>query len=417
MTIGQRISAKRKDIGLSQEALGEALGVSRQSIYKWESDASLPDIDKLITLSRLFSVSVGWLLGVEEAPEHTDEQASQPAAEPFSEEQLRLLEEIVSRYQPPAPPKRKRWPFVLAGIILCGTLLFLFRWLEDMNDQYNALYQAVREVEYSTKSELNGLTGQVESILKSQNELTADYGVNLTATDLGRNTVTFSARVVPKTYVEGMEVTFLVDTGDGPGEYPAELGPGKEFTGELTCALSDHITISAVFTSGDTSQTQILDEYYNLYSSSLPEIYLNDSAWHNTGTYQENGLYQIYEQHVWEHSGFTTGSYSTKVGIRTVTDFEVGLFLNKKLIHWLEPCDKPSTFTGDWSNATFFHSDRVDDLKVEDGDILFFAARVTMEDGNQYMYPCFPVYEMRHGEFLTMDTAVSDYTTITDYTF
>lgn len=417
MTIGQRISSKRKELGLSQEALGEALSVSRQSIYKWESDASLPDIDKLITLSRLFGVSVGWLLGVEEAPETPAEEQTAPSPEPFSEEQLRLLEEIVSRYQPPAPKKRRRWPVVVLGVLLCGTVLFFSSWMEDMNDQYNALYQAVREVQYSTRSELNGLTGQVEDILKAQNELTADYGVELTASDLGRKTVTFSAQVVPKTYVEGMVVTFLVDTGDGPAEYPAELGPGKKFTGELTCELTDQITISAVFTSGDTSQTQILDQYYGLYSDTLPDISLNDTAWHNTGTYQENGLYQIYEQYVWERSGFTTGPYSTKLGSREVTKFEVGLFLNKKLIHWLEPCAKPSTFAGDWGNTIFFHSPRVDDLKVEDGDILFFAARITMENGDQYMYPCFPVYEMRHGEFLTMDTAVSDYTTITDYTF
>ena len=66
MTIGQRIAQKRKELGLSQEALGEQLNVSRQSIYKWESDAALPEIDKLIALSRLFGVSVGWLLGVEE---------------------------------------------------------------------------------------------------------------------------------------------------------------------------------------------------------------------------------------------------------------------------------------------------------------------------------------------------------------
>ena len=43
MTIGQRIAQKRKELGLSQEALGERLGVSRQSIYKWEADAALPD--------------------------------------------------------------------------------------------------------------------------------------------------------------------------------------------------------------------------------------------------------------------------------------------------------------------------------------------------------------------------------------
>lgn len=40
MTIGQRIAQKRKELNLSQEALGEQLGVSRQSIYKWESEVS-----------------------------------------------------------------------------------------------------------------------------------------------------------------------------------------------------------------------------------------------------------------------------------------------------------------------------------------------------------------------------------------
>ena len=41
MSIGQRIAQKRKEQGLSQEALGDQLGVSRQSIYKWESGGSL----------------------------------------------------------------------------------------------------------------------------------------------------------------------------------------------------------------------------------------------------------------------------------------------------------------------------------------------------------------------------------------
>ena len=40
MTTGQRIAAKRRELDLSQEGLGEALGVSRQSIYKWESEVS-----------------------------------------------------------------------------------------------------------------------------------------------------------------------------------------------------------------------------------------------------------------------------------------------------------------------------------------------------------------------------------------
>ena len=79
MTVGERIAQKRKELGLSQEGLGERLGVSRQAIYKWESNASLPEIDKLVALSRIFSVTVGWLLGVEEPPEGQEE--SSPAGE------------------------------------------------------------------------------------------------------------------------------------------------------------------------------------------------------------------------------------------------------------------------------------------------------------------------------------------------
>lgn len=43
MTLGQRIQSLRKGLGLSQEALGELLGVSRQAISKWESDLTVPD--------------------------------------------------------------------------------------------------------------------------------------------------------------------------------------------------------------------------------------------------------------------------------------------------------------------------------------------------------------------------------------
>ena len=67
MTTGQRIAAKRKERELSQESLGAELGVSRQTVYKWESDTSLPEIEKLVALSRLFHLPVGVLLGVEEA--------------------------------------------------------------------------------------------------------------------------------------------------------------------------------------------------------------------------------------------------------------------------------------------------------------------------------------------------------------
>ena len=62
MTIGQKISILRNSVKLSQEQLAEQLDVSRQSVSKWESDASYPEIAKIIQLSSLFNVSIDDLL-------------------------------------------------------------------------------------------------------------------------------------------------------------------------------------------------------------------------------------------------------------------------------------------------------------------------------------------------------------------
>ena len=52
MTLGQRIQELRKGLNLSQEELGERMGVSRQAISKWEGDQTIPELDKLIALSK-----------------------------------------------------------------------------------------------------------------------------------------------------------------------------------------------------------------------------------------------------------------------------------------------------------------------------------------------------------------------------
>ncbi len=62
MAISDKILNLRKERGLSQEAFAEMLGVSRQSVSRWESGAVVPDIDKIILLSELFGVSTDYLL-------------------------------------------------------------------------------------------------------------------------------------------------------------------------------------------------------------------------------------------------------------------------------------------------------------------------------------------------------------------
>ncbi len=62
MTLGENLVRLRTAMGLSQEALADQLGVSRQSVSKWETDASVPELDKLIRLGEVFGVSLDELV-------------------------------------------------------------------------------------------------------------------------------------------------------------------------------------------------------------------------------------------------------------------------------------------------------------------------------------------------------------------
>ena len=65
-TFGQRFSRLRKQRGLTQEELGEKVGLSGQAVSKWENDASMPDVSLLVELSEILDVSLDELLGKEQ---------------------------------------------------------------------------------------------------------------------------------------------------------------------------------------------------------------------------------------------------------------------------------------------------------------------------------------------------------------
>ena len=69
MSLGATISRLRAEKKLSQGELADALGVSRQSVSKWETDASIPELDKLVKLSQLFGVTLDELVTGETLPE------------------------------------------------------------------------------------------------------------------------------------------------------------------------------------------------------------------------------------------------------------------------------------------------------------------------------------------------------------
>ena len=71
MNLSKKIYELRKASGMSQEQLAEKINVSRQSISKWESGESSPEIERLIELSNVFDVSTDYLLKSSEVDELT----------------------------------------------------------------------------------------------------------------------------------------------------------------------------------------------------------------------------------------------------------------------------------------------------------------------------------------------------------
>jgi transcriptional regulator with XRE-family HTH domain len=63
MNLGEKLLEFRKRKGLSQEQVADKIGVSRQTVSKWETDQSLPDFDKLLPLSELYDVTLDELAG------------------------------------------------------------------------------------------------------------------------------------------------------------------------------------------------------------------------------------------------------------------------------------------------------------------------------------------------------------------
>lgn len=73
MTLGDKLSKLRKENNYTQEQLASVLGVSRQSISKWESNIAYPETDKLIRISELFDCTLDYLLKDIEETTHNNQ--------------------------------------------------------------------------------------------------------------------------------------------------------------------------------------------------------------------------------------------------------------------------------------------------------------------------------------------------------
>lgn len=265
MTIGQTIAAERRKLGLSQEQLGEKMGVTRQSISKWESDAALPELEKLIALSRLFRMPVGQLLGIEEPA--APETESAPAPEPVEVQQL--AERIAGEYLR-QQPKPRRWPRWVSLALIIGLGLGLWQTsqrLSNLEQNYWSLQSSLGALR-SSVSQLQDLPSSIRQLLEEQASLTLSQSAQITTVDLAEGTATFALSARPKEYRQDYSALFYALDGQGERtEIPASYD-GTRITAELTVPLSQSAEIYLTLRAPDGTETsQLVDWFPALYSS------------------------------------------------------------------------------------------------------------------------------------------------------
>ena len=123
MTLSDKITGLRKRAGWSQEELAVRLGVSRQSVSKWESGGSLPELEKILMLSRLFCVTTDYLLKDDldgsngDDSERADVEPPQDMEKTGDEEGLRQLS--IGEINQFMENRRQCAPRMAAGVAAC----------------------------------------------------------------------------------------------------------------------------------------------------------------------------------------------------------------------------------------------------------------------------------------------------------
>ena len=147
MTLGQNIQNARRAQGLSQEALAEKIGVSRQALGKWEKDTALPGLDNLQALAAALGIGVDALLGAENAD---------PAVPAVT---LDALRDLLAARDAEEKRRRRLWgcaggvAFIVLAGLLAGVALQYERQISALNQNYAAIQSsyAAQQAELSAQ--------------------------------------------------------------------------------------------------------------------------------------------------------------------------------------------------------------------------------------------------------------------------
>ena len=320
MTLGQRIQELRRQQNLSQEALGEKMGVSRQAISKWESDLTIPELDKLIALSKLFEVPLGRLLGVEEdAPAPAEEQAGKEGG--LTEREAAAVENIAGRYLEAADGREKKFRKILlaaACVELAMLMLIGFCFLKvfDRVDRLEGrISQAEHQINYlnsAIDTQVSAAINRMQSMLDESESLVENWNYELTDVQRG-GLCTLELWVAPRVYEPRTTAQLTLTAGKRSpvtvnGEWDGQV---FRFTAKLY--VEDYVEVRYTQTSeGGVQQTESLDDIGGLANSIRLDVEVSHSGGWNVFTWGQPKKINLFQHITFDVKGYGASGYGVK---------------------------------------------------------------------------------------------------------
>lgn len=388
MTLGERIAGLRKEKGLSQEALGELVGVSRQAVSKWESDRAVPDVNNCIAMSRVLGVPLARLLELEE--ENTPHAMSDA-------EQLKLAEQVAERYEEARRRARRRWrwPVLLLACALLVGAAWLWEWMADMN----------RTIDYLS-GELAGMRGEivsgvgdrVQESLEAESSLITDYTIDVAKADILENTIIYRISANLKEGSSDTIVSLMARIGESVFEAETVQSSGLIYSGEITCPISDDTGVYLVVKQDDQSKSELLETL-----SLVNDYNIHIEGWSRRASVEHGGLnktpYEPVEVHIsmYEAPGLPYPPKGTKTAL--------GVFVNDRLVKEV-PISLSNQKESDqeWRLAGEFDIP-MQDVSTQTGDVVTFVALVADNYGRKAssVLSRYKILEDRELEYLAYD--------------
>ena len=187
--VADQIRFYRRQEGLTQEQLAEAMGVSVAAVSKWEQGATQPELSKLIELSKLYSVSVDELLSLEHAKPEQDaaESPVQSNAEKAPAEKLSFRDFCIQHKKIIGGAAVA---LALAALIAVG--VHYNNRINTLSTQVNDLRSQLYNVQNNLSNQIAGISNNVSDILERESSLISQYSCEVKSVNLKKQECTLA---------------------------------------------------------------------------------------------------------------------------------------------------------------------------------------------------------------------------------